>query len=138
MTTGENAPLGSIRISRRAIATLASQAALQSYGVVGMAARGCFESFRHPPARDPRQGVEIRYGGDEISIDLYVILEYGTRIAAVARSMADSVHYQIERTLGLPVREVNIHVQGLRVSNPDSWAETSRDPAGFPHGHRPG
>lgn len=119
MTAGGNEQLGSIRISRRAIASLASQAALQSYGVVGMASRGTWESFVRSPARDPRQGVEIRYEEDEVCIDLYVVLEYGTRIAAVARSIADSVHYQIEHTLGLAVREVNVHVQGLRVSNTD-------------------
>jgi uncharacterized alkaline shock family protein YloU len=118
MTTDENAPLGRIEISRRAIKTLASQAALQSYGVIGMATRDWWESLMRSTAQDPRQGVEIRYEGDEICVDLYVILEYGTRIAAVARSMADSVHYQLERTLGLAVREVNVHVQGLRVSNP--------------------
>ena len=117
--TDENAPLGSIQVSRRAIATLASQAALQSYGVVGMATRDWWEGLVRSAARDPRQGVEIRYEGDEICIDLFVILEYGTRIAAVARSMADSVRYQIEHTLGMAVREVNVHVQGLRVSNPD-------------------
>jgi uncharacterized alkaline shock family protein YloU len=84
-----------------------------------MAARGYFEGLMRSPVRDPRQGVEIRYEGDEICIDLFVVLEYGTRIATVARSIADTVHYQIEHTLGLPVREVNVHVQGLRVSNAD-------------------
>jgi uncharacterized alkaline shock family protein YloU len=54
-----------------------------------------------------------------IIIDVYVIIEYGTRIAAVARSVMNVVKFSVERALGLPVAEVNVHVEGLRVSNTD-------------------
>jgi uncharacterized alkaline shock family protein YloU len=111
--------LGNVRISLQAVSALASQAALGSYGVVGMAARGFFESWMHPTAKDPRQGVEVHVGGDKLSLDLYVILEYGTRISTVADSVAHAVRYNVENTFRIPVEAVNIHVQGLRVSNPD-------------------
>jgi uncharacterized alkaline shock family protein YloU len=119
MKKEEEISLGSIRISPNAISALASQAALSSYGVVGMAARGGFESLVHPTAKDPRQGVAVHILEDKITIDVYVILEYGTRISTVADSVAHAVQYTVERVLGLPVETVNIHVQGLRVSNPD-------------------
>jgi uncharacterized alkaline shock family protein YloU len=73
----------------------------------------------HPTAKDPRQGVAVRVLEDKITLDVYVILEYGTRISTVADSVAHAVRYNVERVLGLPVETVNIHVQGLRVSNPD-------------------
>lgn len=111
--------LGSIRISLQAVSALASQAALRSYGVVGMAARGWFESWMHPTAKDPRQGVEVRVLEDKLSLDVYVILEYGTRISTVADSVAHAVRYTVEKSFHLPVEAVNVHVQGLRVSNPD-------------------
>jgi uncharacterized alkaline shock family protein YloU len=119
MKKEEEITLGSIRISPNAIAALASQAALSSYGVVGMAARRGFELWVHPTAKDPRQGVEVSVLEDKITLDVYVILEYGTRISTVADSVAHAVRYTVERVLGLPVETVNIHVQGLRVSNPD-------------------
>jgi uncharacterized alkaline shock family protein YloU len=119
MTKEEEISLGSIRISRNAISALASQAALSSYGVVGMAARGWFESWVHPTAKDPRQGVEVHVLDEKLQLDVYVILEYGTRISTVADSVAHAVRYTVERILSLPVQTVNIHVQGLRVSNPD-------------------
>ena len=56
---------------------------------------------------------------ERIVIDLYVVIEYGTRISEVAHNMMESVTFAVERALGLPVAEVNIHVQGLRVSNKD-------------------
>ena len=52
-------------------------------------------------------------------IDLYIVVEYGTRITSVANSVSDSVKYQVEKMTGLHVESVNIHVKGLRVSNPD-------------------
>jgi uncharacterized alkaline shock family protein YloU len=111
--------LGNLRISLQAVSALASQAALGSYGVVGMAARGWFESWMHPTAKNPRQGVEVHVREDKISLDVYVILEYGTRISTVADSVAHAVRYTVENKFHLPVEAVNVHVQGLRVSNPD-------------------
>jgi uncharacterized alkaline shock family protein YloU len=33
--------------------------------------------------------------------------------------MANSVRYQVERALGMPIAAVNVHVQDLRVSDRD-------------------
>lgn len=110
---------GRITITPKAIATIASQAALQSYGVVGMASKSLVDGIAHALARDPRHGVEVKSTGDEISIDLYIIIEYGTRISSVAASVANSVRYQVERALGMPVQALNVHVQDLRISDTD-------------------
>jgi len=63
--------------------------------------------------------VSVRYDGENIDIDIYVIVEYGTRITSVADSVADTVKFYVEKTLGMPIHEINIHVAGLRVSNND-------------------
>ena len=47
---------------------------------------------------------------------LYVIVEYGTRVSEVANNLSNAVRYSVERTLGLPVIEVNVNVQGIHVS----------------------
>jgi len=47
------------------------------------------------------------------------VVEYGTRISEVAQNMMQSVKFNVERALGMQVAEVNVHVQGLRVSNKD-------------------
>jgi uncharacterized alkaline shock family protein YloU len=112
-------PSGRIEISHKAIATLASQAALHSYGVVGMASRNLVDGIVYLLARDPRHGVEIHSSDGQVGIDLYIVVEYGTRVSSVADSVAHTVRYQVERALGMPIRCVNIHVQDLRVSNVD-------------------
>lgn len=119
MSTGESTHLGRITISPAAIATIVSQIATQSYGVVGMAAKNLVDGITHALAHDPRHGVEVKILDGHIVIDLYVVVEYGTRISSVAASVANAVQYKVERALGMPVAAVNVHVQDLRVSDRD-------------------
>lgn len=117
--TEETTPIGSIHVSPRAIATIAFQAARQSYGVVGLAPKNFVNGLAQVMVKDPTRGVEIEYDGKNINIDIFIIIEYGTRIKSVATSVANTVRFQVEKALGMPVNEVNIHVQGLRISDLD-------------------
>lgn len=110
---------GKIAISPNAIASLAAYAAARSYGIVGMAAKNVVEGIAATVTGDPHKGIDVHLNGDTIKIDLYVIVEYGTRISSVARSVANTVKFNVEKATSLPVAEVNVYVQGLRVSNTD-------------------
>ncbi|MCC6300470.1 MAG: Asp23/Gls24 family envelope stress response protein [Anaerolineales bacterium] len=111
--------LGGIHISPNAVATIAHQATLESYGVVGLAARNLADGFVKSITRDPARGITVKYNGEEIDIEVQIIVEYGTRISAVAESVSNTVRFHVEKALGLKVNSVNIHVAGLRVSNAD-------------------
>jgi uncharacterized alkaline shock family protein YloU len=111
--------LGQIDISSTAIATIASQAINQCYGVVGMSSKNIVDGIARLLTRDGRRGIDVRMEDDAIVIDVYVIVEHGVRIRTVAESIQNTVKYHVENVLGLPVREVNIFVQGLRLSNND-------------------
>jgi len=115
----EKTTLGSIHISPNAIATITYHATLQSYGVVGLAPKNLAEGIANTITREPTRGVNVHFDGDTLDIDIYVIVEFGTRIASVATSVANTVRYQVEKNVGLKVHAVNVHVQGLRISNPD-------------------
>jgi uncharacterized alkaline shock family protein YloU len=118
MTEGTNT-LGRIMISPRALSTIAAQAALSSYGIVGMASRNLVSGIAHALAKDPRVGVVVRTSCDPIEIDLYVVVEYGTRITSVASSVANTVRYQLEKALGMAVGPITVTVTDLHVSNTD-------------------
>jgi len=115
----EESQLGRVTISPRAIATIAYQAARQSYGVVGLTSKNLVEGITQVIVKDPTHGIEVKYDGQKISIDLYVIIEYGTRIKSVASSVSNTVKFNVEKALGMPVEQVNVHVRGLRVSDTD-------------------
>jgi uncharacterized alkaline shock family protein YloU len=117
--TDETTPLGSIHVTPRSIASIAYHTALQSYGVVGFTSKNFVEGLAQVIVKDPTHGVEVHYDGQDINIDLYVIIEYGTRIKSVANSVSNTVRYKVEKALGMPINEINVHVCGLRISNPD-------------------
>jgi len=115
--TNEMTQNGSIHVSPQTIATIAYQSALQSYGVVGMASKNIVDGIASVLTKDPTHGVEVQFTGEHIEIDLYIIIEYGTRIKSVANSVANTVRYQVEKAMGVPINEINVHVQGLRISD---------------------
>lgn len=113
----DSTTLGGIHISPVAVAAIAYQATLRSYGVVGLAPKNPAEALAVTITKEPAKGISVRYDGENIDIDIYVIVEYGTRITSVADSVANTVKYQVERALGMPIHEINVHVAGLRVSD---------------------
>ena len=108
---------GQVEISPLAIARLASHAVLQSYGIVGMAAPNIASGIAWTLTRDPNRGIEVHLNDAQIVIDLYVIIEYGTRISTVATSVINAVRFSVEKATSLKVSQINVHVQGIRVSD---------------------
>lgn len=107
--------LGNIDISPTAVITIASRAVNQCYGVVGMANKNLVNGIANMLSRDAHRGIDVVVENDEITIDVYVIIEYGVRIRTVAESVQNTVQFHVEKALGLPVRAVNVYIQGLRL-----------------------
>ena len=108
--------LGKIEITPEAVANLVSQVVLECYGVVGLAGKSSgLEKLI--TWRLPHRGVEINFVDDSVTVNLYVIMEYGVRISEVAHNLIERVKFSIEKTLGVPVAQVNVYVQDLRISN---------------------
>ena len=108
-----------IEVSPAAIANIANESVLSSYGVVGTVPKDLAHGILKVLSRDDRCGIDVAVTDGRITIDVYIIIEYGTRIAEVAHSVMNVVKFTVERALGIPVAEVNVHVEGLRVSDID-------------------
>lgn len=113
--------LGVIEISKQTIAALVSYAATHTYGVVGMTTPTRARGIAATITRDPNRGVKVTIDENDqsLTIDVYIVIEYGTNIASVANSLINSIRYYVESSTGLKVFQVNIHVQDLRMSSPD-------------------
>lgn len=117
MTMEFSTQLGHIDVSTEVIATLAGGAALECYGLVGMASRKLKDGLSELLKRDNlSKGVIVREDEEGIHLDLYIIVSYGTKISEVAQNVQSKVKYTLEQTLGLSVASVNIYVQGVRVT----------------------
>ena len=107
---------GSITVGDDVLADLAGYAALETFGVVGMASPSVRDGVTRLLSRDRlRKGVRI--SGDETAkrVDLYVVLEHGTALSEVARNLADRVRYVLESCASVHVDDVEVHVQGIKV-----------------------
>jgi len=109
---------GKIVISDEAISTIAGVAALECYGLVGMCSRSRIrDGFTELLGKENlSRGVEIQVNDGNITVDLYIIVGYGTKISEVAQNIMEKVKYVVESLVGLPVEHVNINVQGVRVN----------------------
>ncbi len=109
--------LGDIRYTDDFIATVAGISATECYGVVGMTSKKVWDSFADLLGRENlKKGVKIVTDEtNSLKIELNIVVEYGTSISAVGTSIMQTVRYNVEKTTGLNVSEVNIIVCGIRV-----------------------
>lgn len=110
---------GQIDISTDVIATIAGGAAVDCYGIVGMASKNQLKDGLTDILRKENftRGVIVRKDEDEVHIDMYTIVSYGTKISEVAHNVQTKVKYTLDQTVGLAVDSVNIYVQGVKVIN---------------------
>jgi len=109
--------LGKITIADDLIASIAGYAAVENYGIVGMNSKKASDSFVELFGKDNmRRGVKVTMVSPEvIDVDLYVTLEYGVSLPAVAQNAKSNVKYRVEEMTGLTVHAVNVHVENIRV-----------------------
>ena len=108
--------LGTITIDQEVIARAAGLAATDCYGIVGMAAKSMKDGLVHLLKKESlTKGVRLTMDGEYLTINLYIIVEYGTNISAIAETLKSNVKYRVEEQVGLPVGEVNIFVEGVRI-----------------------
>ncbi|WP_203362269.1 Asp23/Gls24 family envelope stress response protein [Bacillus sp. REN10] len=110
---------GQIDISNDVIAMIAGGAAVDCYGIVGMASKNQIKDGITDILRRENftRGVIVRQEEDQVHIDMYIIVSYGTKISEVANNVQSKVKYTLDQTVGLAVDSVNIFVQGVRVTN---------------------
>ena len=113
-----NNDLGHLSISDDVIASVAGGTAVSCYGIIGMASKnqvkdGITEILGK---ENYSKGIIVKKDDGKLVIDLYIIVMYGTKISEIANNVQSSVKYQIEKTLGVKVDEVNIFIQGIKVN----------------------
>jgi uncharacterized alkaline shock family protein YloU len=109
---------GRIEVFPAVVGAIGGHAAIECYGVMGMAARGLRDGVATLLRRENvHRGVEVREVEGQLAIDLYVIVQYGVRISEVALNLKSAVRFEVERATGVQVSEVNVFVQGVHGDN---------------------
>jgi uncharacterized alkaline shock family protein YloU len=117
-TTDVTVP-GALNITDAVIAELAGYAALESYGVVGMAAPSVQDGFaKLLPRRRLERGILLSFDDEGVTVELHVVIENGTNLSAVSQNLADSVRYVLEHYAQVKVVDVLVCVEGIHVTKP--------------------
>ena len=110
---------GRIEVFPTAVAAIAGHAALRCYGISGMAGRGLRDGFAELLRRENvDKGVDVVSADGGLIIDVFVIVQYGIRITEVAHNLQETVKFEVERSVNVPVLKVNVNVQGVREERP--------------------
>jgi len=106
---------GRIEVFPSAVAAIAGHAATRCYGISGMAGRGLRDGFAELLRRENvDKGVDVVQVDEGLMIDVYVIVQYGIRISEVAHNLQETVKFEVERSVNVPIVKVNVNVQGVR------------------------
>jgi uncharacterized alkaline shock family protein YloU len=114
-TLAQSRQWGRVEVFPSAVAAIAGHAATGCYGIAGMAARGLRDGVAELLHRgNVDRGVEVVEAEEGLVIDVYVIVQYGIRISEVAHNLQETVTFEVERSVNVPVIQVNVNVQGVR------------------------
>lgn len=120
--------LGAIRIADEVVAVIAGIAAADTPGIASMSG-GITEGLANRlMGKNIRKGVKVEVGEEEASIQLKVIVEYGTKIDDVCRTLQHNVKDAVESMTGLRVVEVNVLVEGVELPGESEPAEETETP----------
>lgn len=108
---------GSVYVSTSAIAAIAGNAALECYGVLGMATKtpireGISELLK---SENYIRGVNVKKSKNGIDINMYIVVAYGVKITEVVSEVQKKVRYVLKKALDLNFCSINIYVQSMKV-----------------------
>lgn len=106
---------GRISITSDVFTYLAGDAATSCFGVKGMAGRskegGPLQLLRR---ESMSKGVEVRFNDDgSISLELHIGVDHGVNISAVSRSIMNEVSYKLQKSTGVPVKNVDVYIDTI-------------------------
>jgi len=105
--------LGTIKIHKNVIASIASIAAVEIEGVKkvgGNFTSGLMELVGQRPLLAIK--VEINKS-EEVRVEIPVIIKYGFNIPDIANKVQESVRQALEKMTNLSVKDINVNVQGI-------------------------
>ena len=108
-------PDGTGSFATDVVATIAGLAATEVEGVASMSSpsSALADMFSRKNTRNFTKGVRIDLDGNCVTVDVTIVVEYGSPVPDVARSIQENVKKAIETMSGLTVHSVDVHVSGI-------------------------
>ena len=111
-----NTNIGEIVIDNEVVARYAGSAAVECFGIVGMASVNVKDGLVKLLKRESiSRGVNVLIENNNMTVDMHIIVAYGVSIAAVTDNLISNVKYKVEEFTGLQVDTINVFVEGVRI-----------------------
>lgn len=107
--------LGKVKIHHEAISTIACHVVSTISGVVEMSGSIVENIAEKLGKKNPDKGIKTEIMGEEVKIDVSVIVKYGSKIPEIAWQIQKNVRKTIEEMTGLHVTNVNINIEGVEL-----------------------
>ncbi|CAK1223546.1 Uncharacterized conserved protein YloU [Fructobacillus fructosus] len=110
---------GDVTVGNDVIASVVGGATIANPGVVGMASRSAFKDGVNQILNRENygRGVVVSQQPQGLTIDVYIVVQHGMKLADIAASVQSRVKYYLNAYLGLQVPEVNVIVQGIETED---------------------
>ena len=129
-------PEGTVSFATDVVATIAGLAANEVEGVAGMSSRNNNSSFAdilsRKSSRNYTKGVKVDIADNKVAVDVTIIVDYGSPVPDVAKSIQENVKKAIETMSGLDVLNVDVHVQGVSFEKEKKEMQSSLEAAKSP------
>ena len=108
---------GNISYSEEVLAKIVGLSTMECYGVVGMVSKSGSEGLWELMGKENlSKGVKIQLADDDrLQIELFIMVEYGTKISVISSNIIQKVRYNVENYTGLKVSSITVNVQAVRV-----------------------
>ncbi|NLY78213.1 MAG: Asp23/Gls24 family envelope stress response protein [Tissierellia bacterium] len=126
-TAGEGrSKYGTVKISNEVVAIISGLAATEVQGVTSMSGGLTGDITEMLGMKNLSKGVKVEVGEKEAAIDLFIIVDYGSKISEVATNVQKNVKDKVETMTGLKVVEVNVNVQGVNIPKEEPVIENEQ------------
>lgn len=112
----DKSDLGAIRIHNEVVAAIVASAALEVESVVGMASGLTGEVAQLFGKKRFEKGIKVNIQENKTKLDVSIVVKYGCDIPKVARQVQIKAKEAVEKMTGLSVLEVNVSVQGIKLT----------------------
>ncbi|AGX42380.1 Asp23/Gls24 family envelope stress response protein [Clostridium saccharobutylicum] len=108
---------GNISYSEEVLAKIVGLSTMECYGVVGMVSRNASDGlWELMGIENLSKGVKIQLTDEHrLQIELFIMVEYGTKISVISNNIIQKVRYSVENYTGLKVSSITVNVQAVRV-----------------------
>ena len=107
---------GTVTLDADVIASIAGAAATNCLGVKGMTHTSVKDGIVYLLKREAMtKGVKVTEKEDKIDLELHIAVDHGINIGAVCKSIISEVRYNVERLAGVPVENIDVCVDSIRV-----------------------